>query len=309
MAKIFDAHCDVLYKMWLNPNLSFEDSNALHVNLNYMKQAGGKVQCFAIYIPESVNHSERFNVALEMVDIFYDKIINKFKQIKLILNKRDISDLKDNEIGAILTLEGCDAIGHDITKLKTLYRLGVRSVGLTWNYANAVADGALETRNAGLTLFGKKIVELNNQLKIWTDVSHLNERSFWDTIEIAHYPIASHSNVYSLFNHPRNLRDDQIKALIKKDGMIGITFVPYFLSKDYEHTTISDIIKHIDYIFALGGETNLGLGSDFDGIDDTIQGLEHYGCYQNLLNELQKHFKDEQIYRICLQNFVEHFPN
>ena len=93
--------------------------------------------------------------------------------------------LKQDEIGAILTLEGCEALGKDEMKLRLFYRLGVRSFGLTWNYANLLADGALETRGAGLTTFGKHIVQELNTLHVWTDVSHLNERSFWDVIEIA----------------------------------------------------------------------------------------------------------------------------
>lgn len=308
MTKIFDAHCDVLYKMWLNDNISFKDSKILHVNYENLMQTGSKVQCFAIYIPESVRFNDRFNVALEMVDIFYERILKLSPKLKLVLKKADILHLKEDEIGAILTLEGCDAIGHDIVKLKTLYRLGVRSVGLTWNYANAVADGVKEERNAGLSNFGKEVVDLNNQLKIWTDVSHLGEASFWDTIELAEFPIASHSNAYTLFHHPRNLKDDQIKAIIQKGGVIGITFVPYFLSEEYENANIEDVICHIDYICSLGGEWNIGLGSDFDGIDDTVNGLENFSCYKRFISELQKHYSNELITRICYQNFIDNFP-
>ncbi len=295
--------------MWMNPNISFEDGESLQVNNKYLKQAGSKIQCFAIYVPESVRVADRFNVALEMIDIFYEKIMKIHPNLQLILEKDDIHKLQDGEIGAILTLEGCDAIGADIVKLKTLHRLGVRSVGLTWNFANAVADGALEKRNAGLSNFGIEVVNINNQLKIWTDLSHLGEKSFWDTIEIARFPIASHSNAYSLFSHPRNLRDEQIEALIEKDGIIGITFVPYFLSKKTSDATINDIIRHIDHICALGGERNVGLGSDFDGIEHTVNGLENYSFYPNLINELQKYFTQEQINGICYQNFANHFPD
>ncbi|WP_268990192.1 dipeptidase [Calidifontibacillus erzurumensis] len=308
MRKIFDAHCDVLYKMWFNDKISFKDSNMLHVNLDHLLASGGKVQCFAIFIPESVRIYDKFMVALEMVDIFYERVLNENSNMKMILEKNDILNLKDHEIGAMLTLEGCDAIDYDLIKLKTLYRLGVRSVGLTWNYANAVADGVREKRNAGISNFGKKVIELNNQFKIWTDVSHLGEKSFWDTIEIAKYPIASHSNAFSVFSHPRNLKDDQIKAIIKKNGVIGITFVPYFLRENYHEASIKDILNHIEHICSLGGDRNIGFGSDFDGIDDTVIGLENFRGYENLLNELEKHYSADLISRICYQNFVDNFP-
>lgn len=104
--------------------------------------------------------------------------------MKFIQTKDDINMLKQDGIGAILTIEGCEAIGKDAMKLRLLYRLGVRSFGLTWNYANLLADGALETRG-GFNDFGKHVVQELNTLHVWTDVSHLNERSFWDVIEIA----------------------------------------------------------------------------------------------------------------------------
>jgi membrane dipeptidase len=305
--KMFDAHCDVLYKLWLNPTLQFKSDPELHVTFERLKEGQGKVQCMAIYIPEEVNYQERFEVALEMVHIFYQKVLTAFPTIKLVTTKQDIDNLRDDEMGVILTLEGCDAIGTSITKLRTLFHLGVKSVGLTWNYSNAVADGILEPRGAGLSIFGKKVVEENNRFKVWTDVSHVSVKGFWDVLEIAKYPIASHSNALALCNHPRNLNDEQLHALIAKDSIIGINFVPYFLTNE-PTATIKDVIKHIDYICALGGEKNIGFGSDFDGISSTVVGLEHYGCYNGLIEELLKHFKDEQVHNFCYQNFLNRLP-
>ena len=99
--------------------------------------------------------------------------------MRFIRTKEDINRLKQDEVGALLTLEGCEAIGKEAMKLRLFYRLGVRSFGLTWNYANLLADGALETRGAGLTTVGRQVVQELNTLQLWTDLSHLNERSFW----------------------------------------------------------------------------------------------------------------------------------
>src|SRR5690606_3795964 len=96
-----------------------------------------------------------------------------------------------------------------------LYRLGVLSLGLTWNKANLLADGASEPRGGGLTEFGREVVALNNKYGVLTDVSHLSERGFWDVIELAEAPFASHSNARALCDHPRNLTDEQIRALIQ----------------------------------------------------------------------------------------------
>lgn len=305
--KIFDAHCDVLYQLWENPNQKFQNSSILHITYEKLLQTGSKIQCFAIYIPEKVPNSERFNVALEMVDLFYNQVLAVSPKLKLVRTKEDVNRLKADEIGALLTLEGCDAIGSDLIKLKTLFRLGVSSVGLTWNHANAVADGSLESRGGGLSEFGKQVVAENNAAYAWTDVSHLSERGFWDCIDLSSYMIASHSNCYSLCKHPRNLKDEQIYALIKKDGMIGVTFVPEFLSLN-KKATISDVLKHLDHICGLGGENNVGFGSDFDGITNTTFGLENYEGYELLASELLNYYTEAQVQKFLFTNFYNHLP-
>ncbi|GAB6514845.1 dipeptidase [Bacillus cereus] len=303
--KIFDAHCDVLLQLWsAQGKRNFNDDSQLHITFEQLKRRKGSIQCFAIYVPETVAYENRFEAALQMVDIFYNEILS-LSGVRFIRTKEDINRLKQDEVGALLTLEGCEAIGKEAMKLRLFYRLGVRSFGLTWNYANLLADGALETRGAGLTTFGRQVVHELNTLGLWTDLSHLNERSFWDVIEIAKNPIASHSNCMKLCEHPRNLNDEQLKALIKKNGMIGVTFVPQFLTSERQ-ANITDIIKHIEYICSLGGENNIGFGSDFDGIVDTVVNVYAYGDYENVMNELYKYYAASTVERFLYDNFVEH---
>ncbi|MDQ0270147.1 dipeptidase [Cytobacillus purgationiresistens] len=304
--KIFDAHCDVLLKMFMDHTINFNDSAKLQVNLEGLNESGVKVQMFAIYVPEAIHPELKFNAALHMIDIFYEKILKPFSKMKLIRTKEDYEQLTEGEIGAILTLEGCDAIHADIMKLKTLIRLGVTSVGLTWNYGNSVADGALEKRGGGLSRFGKEVVNLLNERKVKCDVSHLSEKGFWDVMEWSALPFASHSNCFSLCKHARNLKDEQIKALIEKDSVLGITFVTHFLSMD-ENVTLSHIINHIDHICELGGENHVGFGSDFDGTDREIKGLESVRYYDHLMNELLKYYSNEQVRKFAFNNFSRMF--
>ncbi|MFJ7747735.1 dipeptidase [Peribacillus sp. NPDC097295] len=303
---IFDAHCDVLMKLFMEPEISFVDSDKLHITKRELIDTGGKVQCFAIYIPEQVHTDMRFQAALAMIDIFHKKILSE-PEMKFIRSSKDIDTLKEKEIGALLTLEGCDCIGDDLLKMKTLLQLGVTSVGLTWNYANLVADGALEKRGGGLTRFGKGVVALLNEQSVWCDLSHLSESGFWDTMEIAKFPIASHSNAYHLCPHPRNLKDSQIKAILQNNGTIGVTFVPQFLSKGAS-ATIKDIINHIDHICSLGGDKQIGFGSDFDGIEEMVDNLTSYRNYQNLINELGRLYSTEFVNGILYENFIRNYP-
>jgi len=291
----------------MDPTIDFRNSSKLHITYDQLKATGSKVQCFAIYIPEGVKPESRFEVALEMVEIFYQKVIAPFPLLKIVRTREDILSLKEGEIGAFLTLEGCDAIDQSIVKLQSLIRLGVSSVGLTWNYANFVADGVGEPRGGGLSSFGVEVVKELNNASIWTDVSHLSVKGFWDVMEVADYPIASHSNVIEICNHRRNLNKEQIEALIKKNGMIGITFVPQFLQNQGD-ASIEDVVKHLDYICSLGGENNVGFGSDFDGITDTTMGLENYKGYEALINKLLKHYSEKQVKKFLYDNFIENLP-
>lgn len=125
--KIFDAHCDVLLQLWsAQGKKDFKHDPQLHITFEQLKRRKESIQCFAIYVPETVAYENRFEVSLQMVDIFYNEILS-LPGVKFIQTKDDINMLKQDEIGAILTLEGCEAIGKDAMKLRLLYRLGVRS--------------------------------------------------------------------------------------------------------------------------------------------------------------------------------------
>ena len=232
---IIDLHCDALLKLWeAKGALSFANAAELNTSKEKLKKGKVKVQCFAIFLEPDIPSDQKFQAALGQIDFFYREVLQKNPEMKQIINWSDFDRLKDGEIGAMLTLEGVDAIGNDLTKLNILYQLGVRSIGLTWNNANLAADGAGEPRGGGLTLFGKEIVRWNNEHHVLTDVSHLCERSFWDVMELAKYPIASHSNARKICNHPRNLTDEQARMMFKSGGMIHVVYHPEFIREGGE---------------------------------------------------------------------------
>jgi membrane dipeptidase len=170
-----------------------------------------------------------------------------------------------------------------------LYRLGVRLLTLTWNQRNQIADGIGESRTgSGLTEFGLKVIDEMNDLRMLIDVSHLSETGFWDVIKKSNDPIiASHSNCYALCPHLRNLKDEQIKAIADKGGVIGITFVP--------------IVEKV-------GVDYVGLGSDFDGTDGLPLGLEGVDKIPNITEELlDRGYKEREIEKILGGNFLRVF--
>ncbi|OUM86337.1 MAG: diguanylate cyclase [Caldibacillus debilis] len=306
--QVIDLHCDVLLKLSQGKGkLRFRDSKELDVNFERLRKGKVKVQFFAVFLEPEIPAEQKFVEALNQIDYFYEEVLKKNPEMKHIKEWSDIEKLKEGEIGAVLTLEGADAVGDDLMKLRTLYRLGVKLVGLTWNFANYAADGVMEERGGGLTRFGKEVVRLNNEQKVFTDVSHLSERGFWEVMELADYPIASHSNAKSLCNHPRNLTDEQAKALFQKGGMVHVVYNPPFI-KESGNASIGDLVRHIDHFCSLGGVKQIGLGSDFDGIEKKVKNLEDASKTQNLILALLKYYKEDEVKGFAYRNFLEHLP-
>ncbi|UKS29811.1 dipeptidase [Paenibacillus sp. HWE-109] len=294
--KIMDGHCDALTKLYMNPKLQFGiEEQELDVSYPRLKQAGVKVQCFAIYLSDSIQQPT-FDHILQMVDVFHRQIV-QHPGMHFIQREADWRIVEAGDlIGAILTLEGVDALAGNMTHLRILQYLGVRSIGLTWNYANWAADGVMEPRKGGFTRKGKLMLKELETMGIIVDVSHLSTAAFWELIEMYSKPfIASHSNAQKVCPHPRNLSDDQIKAIIQCKGNIGITFVPYFVDSAVMTVPIAALLKHIDYVCALGGERHIGFGSDFDGIEQWIKGLRHAGQYGNIIEALCKNYRESQV--------------
>ncbi|OCT13916.1 hypothetical protein A8709_19375 [Paenibacillus pectinilyticus] len=294
--RIVDGHCDALTKLYMNAKLDFHtEEDELDVSFPRLQKAGVKVQYFAMYLSESISNPN-FEHVLQMVDVFHRKVASHpgMRFIQTASDWRAVE--QSNDIGAVLTLEGLDAVVGNFTYLRMLYHLGVRSIGLTWNYANWAADGVMERRNGGFTKKGLAMLKEIESMGIIVDVSHLSAAAFWELVDLYKKPfIASHSNAQHLCPHPRNLSDEQIKAIISCQGLMGITFVPYFLESAKGEVHISSILKHIDHICALGGETHVGFGSDFDGIEHWVKDLRHVGQYGNIIEALCKNYRESQV--------------
>ncbi len=301
--KIIDSHCDALSKFYHYPEMNFVDEDPrLDCSLSHLLNGDVKIQFFAIFIDPLMN-SLHVAQLMKMINIFENKVLSH-KKVQLIQNRFDLLHvLESNQIGAILSIEGIDALQGDLSKLQECYNLGVRFIGITWNYRNWAADGILSINDLGFTEQGKKLIKEIDRLNMIVDVSHLSVKSFWELTHLSNRPfIASHSNAQTICGHKRNLSDDQIQMIIQRNGRMGITFVPEFVS-DFVNVKIDDLIKHIDYICALGGERHVGIGSDFDGIEKKITCLEHAGMLQNLAEKMLKYYKYSQVECFLFKNW------
>ncbi|GGD67686.1 dipeptidase [Paenibacillus nasutitermitis] len=292
---ITDFHCDVLWKLLEQDRLSFKNNPELNldVSLPRLQQAGSILQTFAIFV--SGGGEPSMLPILRTIDLFHQKVLTA-PGMRFVRSAADLQAiLRDGGIGAMLSLEGADGLQGDMAMLRILFELGVRAVGLTWNNGNWGADGVMEPRGGGLTAKGREFVAECNRIGLLLDVSHLSERAFWDMADVSGKPvIASHSNAKAVCRHPRNLSDEQIKALIAMDGLIGITFVPQFV-REGGQATVDDVLLHVERVCELGGDRQLMFGSDFDGIESHVAGLSHPGELVNLKEALIKHYKEEQV--------------
>lgn len=304
--KVFDAHCDVLSKLYMDPRQRFEDGTQLDASGQYLRAGNVRLQVFAIYLDEAIRDRSMLHI-LHFLDLYEEEVIKR-AGVYPVRTKRDLRAVAAQEgLGGMLSIEGVDALQGDLSYLRTCYRLGVRAVGITWNWANWAADGVMESRGGGFTSKGKEMIALCNELGMVLDVSHLSERAFWELHAWSSRPfIASHSNVYDLCQHPRNLRRDQIEAIVERDGRMGLTFVPYFL-KDGGKANMDDLLRHLAYICDMGGASHVGFGSDFDGIGEWVEGLENASGYAALADVLSKWYSDEQVAGFLWGNWYRFF--
>lgn len=306
---ICDCHCDTLTELY-NKNASLYE-NEQHFDIKRQIVLGGGLQFCAIYVPTEVF---RYQGGLRYTLCLLDKYNQEIKKLHengidvlQVRTAEDAGNVLKHKAATLLAIEEGGAIDGSLEALRCLYELGLRAMTLTWSNRNDIADGINEeATGSGLTLFGKQVVAEMNRLGMLVDVSHISTAGFWSVIETSTKPIiATHSNAKSLCSHPRNLNDEQIKALAQNGGLAGITFAGQFLEEDWRNACIESVYKHIDYMLNLiGNDEHIGFGSDFDGISHPPYNIQGVQDYKPLIEYLSKYYSDETINKITHQNVI-----
>lgn len=302
---IADLHCDTIGKILDGFDIGKENEE-MQIDLPKLKKGGVKLQVFASWLNPKYapNHCTTRVLSLLETTLVMIEENREFVQIK---NSRQCKNLKKGDIGILLAIEGGDAIEGSLEVLSVFSRLGVKMMTLTWNKSNRIGDAGLDSLSPhnGLSKFGKQVVREMEKLKMIVDISHASERTFWDVYENTSAPfIASHTGVYSVREHKRNLRDGQIKAVAERDGVIGVFFLPKYISKK-RPVTVEDVADHIDRIKEIGGIDTIAIGSDFDGMSEKTRNLEHAGKLINLTKTLKKRgYRESDVKKILGGNFL-----
>ena len=311
---ILDSHCDT--PMFFtndsreNAAMFGTHSDRVLVNLPKMKEGRLDASVMVAYLPQG----ERTPEAYKAVTAKTNRLLTQIEEIVTANSDRvglaetaeDILRLKAQGKKAILRgIENGYAIGCDISLLGHFKRRGIVYMTLCHNGDNDICDSARgNAEHGGLSPFGREVVQEMNRLGILVDMSHAAETSFYDALELSKVPIVcSHSSARALCDHPRNLTDDQMRALAKRGGVAQTTVYQGFLRKDGQ-ATIIDAVEHLCHAARIMGVEHVGLGTDFDG-DGGVPGLADASEVINFTRHLLfRHFSEQDIRLIMGGNFL-----
>jgi len=264
---LIDLHCDTLtewkYTNTGNPDTLDDPKRAL--SLSSLPKGVRWAQFFAVFIPDE----ERGQRA---IDYFAYNRANFLRQMEVFSDRvapcRTGREMEDawaaGKTAAFLSVENGSVFAGDIERVRLIAEQGVCAVTLVWNGENEIGSG--HNTDHGLSAFGKRVVPEMEKHGMIVDVSHLNDRGFFDLLEIAQKPfLATHSNARAVCSHKRNLTDEMIREMVRRNCLIGLNYYVKFLCDDGNVESLDDIYRHTMHFFACGAQKNLALGSDFDG--------------------------------------------
>ncbi len=262
-----DLHCDTISRCYKEKK-SFYDGD-LQINAVKSKDIENYKQYFALWLSDEPKGETAFSLCKNMLDYYEAEIVPIIRGC--------------TNISAHLSIENASALGGDLDNIAYFNSRGVEMMSLTWNGENDLASGV--NAEGGLKPLGREALREMARLDMTLDVSHLNERGFYEACFIDNIKIiATHSNCYDICPHIRNLKKWQVREIIDRGGIIGLNFYPPFLGKG---SVFEKIRENIEYLLLLGGEDCITFGSDFDGADMSadLDGIDKVGeLYSYLLS-------------------------
>jgi membrane dipeptidase len=341
---IFDGHNDVLLRLYRHGGTkgpqAFLDGEAKgHLDLPKALEGGFAGGLFAVFVPSAgkaaspsgetspsdagndvpvpptVDLSAAQTAVFSMVSLLFRIERESQGRVRVCRNVDDIRQcMKGGALACVLHIEGAESIDQNFECLDVLYAAGLRSLGPVWSRPNAFGHGvpfvcpSSPDTGPGLTDLGRELIRRCNQLRILIDLSHLNERGFWDVAAISQAPlVATHSNAHALSPHSRNLTNKQLAAIRETGGMVGVNFATSFLRPDGARDAdapVELVVEHIEYMLEHLGEDGVGLGSDFDGAK-MPSGIGTAAGLQNLVEVMRSRgFGEPLIEKICFRNWL-----
>ncbi|MBP2170375.1 membrane dipeptidase [Erwinia toletana] len=339
LVPVFDGHNDVLLRLWrshaADPVGAFLNGPAAgQMDLPRIRQGGMAGGLFATYVPtggvkarsvpgklnfsdvpETPSIEEARNITFSLLNTLIRIEKNSNGQAKICRTAADIRHSIENKVLAmVMHIEGAEALDADLELLEVLYAAGLRTLGPLWSRPNIFGDGvpfrfpSSPDIGAGLTEAGLRLVRACNQLRIMVDLSHMDEKGFWQTAAISDAPlVASHSNAHALCAQSRNLTDKQLAAIRESNGFVGVNFGTMFLREDGKKSpdaTVNEIVRHVDYLLEKVGEDGVGFGSDFDGTTIPPDMKDVAGLPLLVKALAQRGYDRALLEKICYRNWI-----
>ncbi len=315
---IVDGHSDAIFPVLgkslvpgeTEPRDFFRRNDIGHIDLPRLIEGGVGCQVMALYCDDGDVAAGAARATLAMLDRLeqlYDASEGRFVSVS---RAADIDAVAAaGSVGSLAAIEGGESIEGDLCLLRTFYRLGVRLMTLTHNRRNAIGRGARTEGSDGLSDFGFACVREMERLGMIVDASHLSDEAFDDLADSAERPfVASHSNARAIEANPRNLDDGQIEKIARSGGVVGLTFVPYFVASQGE-AHLDRLCDHIDHVVKIGGLDCAAIGSDFDGFDPgagaVVKDCSRFGDLVDALRE--RNYSDGEIAKIMGGNWLRVF--
>lgn len=304
-----DSHCDTAMQFDKGVDFQRRDPNLL-VDAHKMTEGKLDAACMVAYLAQKGRSDAELQAATQKaVDIInrLKAMVNATEGFNIALNREDLLRNKfEGHKSVVLGIENGYALGKDLSNIHRFWDMGVRYLTLCHNGDNDICDSARKSTNehGGLSDFGRTVVDELNHVGMLIDLSHAAESTFYEVLERSKRPVAcTHSSARALCNHPRNLTDDQLRALAKQGGVAQATFYPGFLRED-EQATVEDAVRHILHMIHVAGIDHVGIGSDFDG-DGGVPGLASAADMVHLTRRLQAEgLTDNDLRKLWGANFL-----
>lgn len=299
---LFDLHCDTLTECVCKGESLY--SNSMHWDISRALRFSPCVQVLAIWTPDTLRGEAATNAARRAVEAAYTAENHYSPVFRLWHADEAFPAVGEGKCLGVLGLESAAPLAGNLDLLNEFADKGVKVITLTWNGDNEVASGVLGDENRGLSAFGKALVSEMERRSVVADVSHLNERGFYDVCKVADKPfIASHSVSRAVFDHKRNLTDAQFSEIVRRGGLVGLNLCAAQLGEQ----SFECFERHLSHFLDLGGENTVALGLDLDG---TALPAEWNGMAVNeaLVAYLTtRGYKEELISRLFFENARDFF--
>ena len=280
---VADGHSDFPYRaIEENANI-VTGANCSQISLDQMAFANQRIQGAAIYTSPEYTGFSATQYALNMLGNLRKLVDENENRLEIITQKSQLEAFENNEtkkFGLLIWLEGVSPLAGLFSNLETFVKFGLKGAGITHNAENEAAYGCGTNKKLGLKPFGRDLIKELENSNIVVDLAHINEAGFYDALEISEKPVVvSHGGLREIRGDgsERLLTDEQVKEIVEKHGLVGIDYYPWHIgrkvSEDVYTADIDDIFAVIDHGVSLAGIDFIGLGSDFDGYNDTAQGL------------------------------------